>query len=106
MDNFTGDKVHFEPMSEPSEGPYTIKTYDNAHHIFGPSRSFGTEYVEHKWKMFNWCDKNLAENYCYELNLVYLEGRQSMQAELDDAKIGWTAEINRAVEDRRRRGDQ
>ena len=62
MDNFTGDKVHFEPMSEPSEGPYKLGDFVSDGQFLS--------------KLTTVADLHIARG-------AYAQGRQSMQAEVE-----------------------
>ena len=69
MNDFTGDKVHFEPMSEPSEGPYVWDGVDQKYK--GPGLDPAS------------VDRSVNED---DLNIAYAQGRQSMQAGLEALK--------------------
>ena len=69
MNDFTGDKVHFEPVSEPSEGHYVWDGVDQKYK--GPGLDPAS------------VDRSVNED---DLNIAYAQGRQSMQAEVEELK--------------------
>ena len=65
MDNFTGDKVHFEPMNEPSEGLYKVGDFVSDGQFLS--------------KLTTVVDLHIARG-------AYAQGRQSMRAEVEELK--------------------